>query len=314
MSAYWRIRLNAGTYGDLSRRAWERDEVGVWYGMWTVADYNAAFAVSPDNQAIAKELSELPLQKESGWAVPSGYVATMKRFLAIAPDDWVFVYLRDTREIGVAKADGEVISEEGHPLNMEEGEYFKFRKLTNKKTFSVSELPDAYRLLPSQGQGNVFQFVSMLEHAKLLAESADFDALNKTFREKPFDVLLDLLGASAWESFAFAYLIWEEGFTPTGLSVGKTLPTVDIIGRRKDGSRILAQCKKNPRPIHIDEEFLKLGETLSQGDTAFYFAYMGCARNVPLNIRVIDRNFVLAWSKTANGKLYRRLLVGDGSV
>jgi hypothetical protein len=94
---------------------------------------------------VLKEASELPLQKESGWEVSSSDVATMNRFLAIAAGDWVFVYLRDTRELGVARADGEVISEEGHPLHMGEGEYFKFRELADKKTFAVSRLPDAYR-------------------------------------------------------------------------------------------------------------------------------------------------------------------------
>jgi hypothetical protein len=48
----------------------------------------------------------------------------------------------------------------------------------------------------------------------------------------------DLLGASAWESFAFAYLILECEFIPTGLSTGRTLPIADIVGRRRsDGSR-----------------------------------------------------------------------------
>ena len=98
---------------------------------------------------------------------------------------------------------------------------------------------------------------------------------------------------------------------PTGLSIGRTLPTVDIIGRRRDGSHIFAQCKKHPTAQSIARDFLTLSESLAPEDTAFYFAYGGCLKESRSNIRVIDRENALRWAETRNGQLYRRLLLGD---
>jgi hypothetical protein len=197
-----------------------------------------------------------------------------------------------------------------YSAQMTNGESFKYREICDKKTFKLSKLPDAYRL-PAQGRSNVYQFKSMREHVRLLADHLNEDAINRAFGEKPFDELLDLLGASAWESFCFAYLIWEEEFVPTGLSIGRTLPKVDIIGRRRNGSHIFAQCKKHPTRQAIDSDFLRLSESLAPDDTAFYFAYGGCVNEAANNIRVIDRKYALQWAETKNGQLYRRLLLGD---
>jgi len=194
---------------------------------------------------------------------------------------------------------------------LENGELFKYRRICDKKTFRLSRLPDAYWLLAAQGRSNVHQFNNIWEHVKLLAEHVNEDAINRAFGQRPFDELLDLLGASAWESFCFAYLIWEEDFVPTGLSTGRTLPTGDIVGRRRNGSRIVAQCKKHPTEQPIEPEFRKLSESLAIEDTAFYFAYGGCSEEVPNSVRVIDRKFALQWADSENGQLYRKLLLGD---
>lgn len=314
MSVYWRVRLKVRSSSgdiDMSRRAWDRDEVGIWYGAWTPKDLEAANLRSSNTKEIASCLTSIHEQRDLGWEVAPSHVDTARRFKDISDDDWVVLYLNDTREIGLAKAKGPLCFDPAHPLNCE-GEIFKFRKLSEKKTFQLIRLPDAYRLLAAQGRSNVHQFHNMSEHVKLLAENLDEDGINRAFSLKPFDELLDVLGASAWESFCFAYLIWEEGFVPTGLSIGRTLPTVDIIGRRRNGSRILAQCKKHPTKQPIDPDFEILADSLAPEDSAFYFAYGGCNGKASSNVKVIDRHAAIQWTYTENGQLYRRLLLGDG--
>ena len=49
-SRYWRIRMKYGGE-ELTREAWERNEVGIWYGSWTAEELESArkrapFAVS----------------------------------------------------------------------------------------------------------------------------------------------------------------------------------------------------------------------------------------------------------------------------
>jgi hypothetical protein len=152
----------------------------------------------------------------------------------------------------------------------------------------------------------------MWEHVKILAEHQNEKSVARFIRKRPFDELLDLLGASAWESFSFAYLILEEDFLPTGLSIGRTLPMADIVGRRKsNGSRIVAQCKKGHHPVSIESDFRELATSLGFGGTAYFFAYGGCYGDVPSNIRVIDRTSALRWAQSGKGKLYRELLLGD---
>jgi hypothetical protein len=309
--AYWRIRLKHD--GDVSRQAWDRNEIGIWYGAWTANEFEAASSRSSTSRDVAVDLSALQGQRDLGWNVSASYVDTARRFKNISDEDWVVLYLSDTREIALAKVRGPLCSDPDHPLN-HNGQVFKYRRVFDKKTFKLSELPDAYWLLSSQGQSNVHRFNSMREHVRLLAEHLNEDAVNRAFGAKPFDELLDVLSASAWESFCFAYLIWEEDFVPTGLSIGRTLPKVDIIGRRRNGSRILAQCKKHPTAQSIEPDFLTLSENLAPEDTAFYFAYGGCLKEGRNNIRVIDRNDVLQWAETKNGQLYRRLLLAEDAA
>jgi hypothetical protein len=309
MTAYWRIRLSNGE-GEFTRRAWDRNETGIWYGAWTPADFEVASSRSSTDGEIAAHLNTVQAQRDLGWQVSASYVGTARRFKNIS-EDWVVLYLSDTQDIALAKVRGPLRSDPNHPLNQKCGELFKYREICHKKTFKLSKLPDAYRLIPAQGRSNVYQLHSMREHVRLLADHLNEDAINRAYSEKPFDELLDLLGASAWESFAVAYLIWEEDFVPTGLSIGRTLPIVDIVGRRRNGSHIFAQCKKHRTAQAIDLDFRKLSESLAPDDTAFYFAYGGCVNETPNGIRVIDRQYALDWAETKNGQLYRRLLLGD---
>jgi hypothetical protein len=41
MVAYWRIRLK-NEQGEFTRQAWDRDQVGIWYGAWSVDDLKNA--------------------------------------------------------------------------------------------------------------------------------------------------------------------------------------------------------------------------------------------------------------------------------
>ena len=61
-SCVWRIRMRAGDYGDYTEQAWERGEVGVWYGAWNADDFR-----QPLDQAQPHELlSALPEQQKLG--------------------------------------------------------------------------------------------------------------------------------------------------------------------------------------------------------------------------------------------------------
>lgn len=127
----------------------------------------------------------------------------------------------------------------------------------------------------------------------------------------PFDHLIDLLGASAWEPVCTAYLTLEHGFVPTGLRTGSTLPVFDIVGRSApDGTRIFAQCKKNPGPSEIPEEFITALGHHSGTCLAFYFAFGGCHGPVPEIVQVIGREEMLAWVQTSLGAMYRGFLAG----
>ncbi len=314
MAQYWRIRLRAGDYGDFSRNAWDRDEVGVWYGGWTAEDFAAASARSSNSNDVATYLSETQAQRDLEWEVTSSYASTVLRFDRISEEDWVVLYLSDTQEIGLAKIQGPLCSDPNHPLNLNDGQLFKYREISNKKTFQISHLPDAYRLLPAQGRGNIHEFNMMWDHVDLLAKHQNADAIHDEIKARPFDELLDLLGASAWESFCFAYLIWEREFVPTGLSVGRTLATADIVGRnRNTGYRIVAQCKKDGNANPINPDFQILRSTLEPHDEAYYFAYGGCTDQYP-GIQVVDRTTALKWAESPNGRRYESLLRGDDPI
>ena len=303
----WRIRVKLDENHDLSSEAWQRNEAGVWYGAFSAQDLTEAFERSP-NDALGY-LNDLPEQRDLQWTVRKNHLDTVLRMRGIPTEDWVMLYLPATQTIGIARLGGSLTSSQSHPLNGN-GETFKFRTLSNKREFKLSDLPDVYRLLPSQGRGNVFVLRETWRLVQLLLASQTAAEVNEQLRGLPFDELLDFLGPSGWESFSFAYLIFEEEFVPTGLSIGRTLPTVDIVGRRKDtGRRIIAQCKKDNQKRKIEEEF---EEACKAANTiAYYFAYGGCKGFVPENVRVIDSGEAIRWSNSPNGKRFWELLLVD---
>lgn len=310
---YWRVRMKVSGWRDLSEVAWDRGEVGIWYGAWTANDWREARCVEPNNPWSL--IKELPRQQQLNWKSAPDIRAAL-RFEAIDPSDWVVVYLPGRSEIGLAHLEPELLSDIDHPLNERDDatgamEIFKFRKISDRKTFNLADLPDAYHLLAAQGRGNVHEFHAMHEHVRLLAELDDATALRASLKAMAFDDLIDILGASAWESVCTAFLTLEHNFVPTGLSTGFTLPVFDIIGRRvPDGIHILAQCKKTPGSIVIKSEFSSAVSSYPMPCKAFYFAFGGCQGDVPRGIDVVGRKEILAWAETERGAMYRRFLTG----
>jgi hypothetical protein len=307
---YWRVRMKVEGYIDLSTKAWDRGEVGIWYGAWSADEWRTACMT--DNADPWRSLRELPHQQALGWGKLD--LGPVRRFESIGPDDWVIVFLREKGAIGLAKLSAGMQSDQQHPLNTgnpEVSETFKFRKIVNSKTFRLSELPDAYRLLPAQGRGNVHEFHSMYGHVQLLASHETEESIRASLWEMPFDELIGILGASAWESVSTAYLTIEHGFVPTGLSTGYTLPVFDIVGRGvNDGAHILAQCKKHSTSQPIDPDFAEAVSTYTGSCKAFYFCFGGCHGDIPYGVEVIGRQEVLAWAETERGAMYRRFLTG----
>jgi hypothetical protein len=303
---YWRIRMKVGNEHERTREAWDLDEVGIWYGAWTAQDWQEAIQRYHDDPR--RHLNSLAAQQDLGWEVTKGYADAAWRFADIAETDWVVVYLRDNQTIGLARVAGKLSSNPNHPLNTD-AECFKYRKLKDKKTFEIGHLPDSYMLLGTQGRGNVHQFNSMADHVRLLADSKTETEVFQTFAQMSFDDYIGFMGPSEWESLCVAYLMFEEEFVPTGLRVGRTLSTVDIVERRRsDAARIIAQCKRHDYGIEIGEEFASLSNALNPHDRAFYFAYGGIAGVVPANVVVLTRDDLLRWADTPSGQLYRKLL------
>ena len=306
MARYWRVRSRCNDR-DFSDETWRRGEAGIWYGAWTAQDF-AAVRNRPVPQILAA-LRVIPAQQDLEWAqFKTVYVQTACRFANITSEDWVVMYVPGETAIGLGRLNGDMESNSDHPCN-HLGELFKYRKIVEQKIFKLAELPDAYRLLSAQGRANIHEFRGMHRHVELLAGCSTSADLNEVVKKMSFEDMLDFFGDSAWESFCFAYLIMEEQFVPTGLSIGRTLKDVDIVGRnRSDGRRIIAQCKKNADEQRVEDSFLS---AITSSDIAYYFAYGGVNGDVPQGIRVVGRREALDWSKsTKNGQFYRKLLLG----
>lgn len=65
----------------------------------------------------------------------------------------MFVYFGD--KLHLSKVCGKIKSDADHPLNRK-GEIFKYRSITQKKSFRLGSLPDCFRLLSSAGHSNVY--------------------------------------------------------------------------------------------------------------------------------------------------------------
>lgn len=279
--------------------AWSRNEVGIWYGAWSAMELDAV-AKMP-NSEVATRLSNVPAQRSLGWEVPVSYVYTARRFTDIGFNDWVVVFFESS--LHMARMCSDVKSDAHHTLNRG-GELFKFRNIVHQKSFRLNRLPDSYRLIPSAGRGNIHQYNGTnwyLVH--MLAESKGEKEVSSKLSAMTIQERLDLLGPEGWESFCLGYLIIEEDFLPSGLCVGRTLNTLDIVGHDWNGTQILAQCKKSSGPMDIPPDFLEACSDVRGRAKLYYFAYGGCL-NTPDWIRVFSLEDVKKWGQTEKGSKY----------
>ncbi len=300
---FWRIRFNCNGE-ELSSEAWHRDVIGIWYGAWNADDFEKAVG-EPDP---ARRLSSLTAQIALGWGVSDAYVSTARRFWGIDEEDRVFTYFDGM--IHLARVCSGVLRKPDPDLSRD-GNLFKVRKITAKKSFALSRLPDSFRLLSSAGQSNVHEVPGTRRLIELLAESATEEDVSRGFQALPWGEWLDALGPKGWESLCLGYLILEESFLPTGLGVGYTLPTFDIVGRSQRGYPVLAQCKKNPTPMDAPPEFLRACVEAKSDAHIYFFAYGG-TQSVANRFSIVIGDQLKQWFESApHGRTYYRVLRGE---
>ncbi len=258
--------------------------MGIWYGGWSADDLAAAQI----NGDLLSALGQSPGQARLNWRMEKRYLPIIQRFVAIAPNDWIVTAFDGA--LHLARLVGPLESSPEHGLNRE-GELFHFRRIGSQKSFALSDLPDSFRLIQTSGQRHVVIEIGVTERlVRLLAESASASDVRNRVSAMDFWEWMEILGPVGWESFCQGYLIIKEDLVPTGLTVGKTLPSIDIVGRsRADGVRILAQCKKTPHAEPIAVEFLEACSDWEEEVRAYYFAYEGLVGTAPAAMRVIGR-------------------------
>jgi len=304
---YWRIRMQPGDENDAGE-AWAQNKVGIWYGGWTSENLAKALRL-PDKKRRLAYLDNLPRQKrlrdEEGWDnLSPAFLDTAIRFCTqIGQSDWVFVCFDDA--LHLARAGRRVHCSEDSDFNRGLN-LFKFRVIKQKKRFRLTLLPDCFRLLPSAGRSNVHEVLQSRGLVKLLAESKDEQEVILALNSMPLAQMLDVMGPNSWESLCEAYLIVTRGFLPTGLSIGKTLATFDIVGRAEGGRKILAQCKKDPTGVHISHEFKS---AVDRSADFYFFTYGRCLESPPPGVTVIQRTHIQDWlEQDAKGKQYLTFL------
>ena len=186
--------------------------------------------------------------------------------------DWVFVYFDG--KLGLAKISSDMRSSAGHPLNRG-GELFKFPQSEPEEDvlaqqpagrLSAAACCWSRKCVSTTRQWRACQVAGRCRERKT--------GVTRRLESKSLDEFLELLGQTSWESVCEAYLSMEHHFVRTGLSSGGTLQDFDVVGRRStDGVRILAQCKKNPEAVPIDDGFIDAIGKPSASRIAFYFAF-----------------------------------------
>jgi len=293
---------------DFTKASWEAGFVGIWYGGWTASDFDR-LKVRFDGEALNTELSKRNRKARLTWDVSRGMMSTVWKFWDMdSSTDWVFTQFDGC--IHIAKLRGQDVLDA--PQFDHNREIYKARRIHNKKKFEIARLPDCFRLLASAGQGNCHEVKGTRPLVSLLAECRDVEDLLHKWNAKPLSERLELLGPKSWESVALAYLILEEGFLPAGLSVGRTLPVFDHVGARQDGTQIFAQCKGDRVKVRIEPEFLEQVRQIPRNlRRAYYFAYAGVHDDAGdiQDVKVVTNADFLRWlSRTANGKMYAKLL------
>lgn len=305
--------MNFGTGGkDVAKPAWESDKVGIWYGGWSAKDLEEALQKrTPKEQK--DWLSNVAAQRQL-FEVTREFFNTVLRFRRIRELDWVYVYFDEALHFahvtGPLESDADSGFNEKNPsFPSASPEVFKYRRIGSKKSFRLGRLPTSFLILRSAGRSNVYEHRTSYWHlVKMLAECNDESAVCERFRGLSLSEWLDWADDKTWEAISEGYLILEKDFVPTGLRVGGTLADLDIVGYAKDGTRILAQCKKHPTPLAIEDGFVSLCADFPSPKKLYYFAFGGLV-NTPANVRVVDKDSMQKWLETTtNGQLYRKLL------
>jgi hypothetical protein len=154
------------------------------------------------------------------------------------------------------------------------------------------------------GRGNVHGIGHADKLVRILAQSANVSEVLEYIHGMHWKEWMGILGPSCWESISLGYLTMELGFVATGLELGGTLPTFDMIGRDRAGRRILAQCKKNPLPVPMDEEFIRLASESGSDSQYFYFSYGGITTSID-SVHLLTRTDIENWFESnPNGRKY----------
>lgn len=310
----FRIRGKDADGIDHSKCAWEKHQVGVWYGAWSPEELNEAIKRYEDEgkDAALEYMNNTPKQQELGWKYTSSSFDTCRRFKEITEErDWIVVYFEDTLCLGRLCSGIQI--QKDHELNTPNGELFHFRHVINQKRFALTELPDLYRLLAPAGQGNVHQHNTVYTRLlKILARCSNPQEVRESYASMPTDEWLDFLSPTEWESLCLGYLVIEHNYVPTGLLPGRTLSIYDLVGKTRDGCQILGQCKKSLDPYNVTEDFLIpcKNEKGSQQILWFWFSYGGWDEDPGYGIKLVDKTRIKKWLGTEEGKQYLAVFRG----
>jgi hypothetical protein len=305
LARYWRIRTTYEAGDNVTKDAWEEGIVGIWYGAWNPEQFEKTLSLSKSE--ATEILTKINIEAGLNWPIKGSYLDTARRFWRIAETDWVFTYFDDSIHLGRLASTVERVP---HSTLTRNNELFKYRRLASRKTFSLSKLPDCFRLLCSAGRGNVHEVPGTASLIELLAASDSESDVCARFRSLPWEEWLQVLGPHGWEALCLGYLIVETGFVPTGLDIGRTLPLFDLIGKNRSGHRIYAQCKKDPNRMTIEDGFLESCARLGTDSTVYLFAYNGCV-NSPPDAKLITGADLRKWfAENENGRNYMKLLRG----
>lgn len=335
----WRVRMKySPTERDFSFEAWKRGEVGIWYGAWSVEDFRKARETSKEQESLEGYLNRVPAQEELGdkAKIDRRGMQTISRFFghsegdakhdALRENDWVVVICTDesrTKTINLGRVKGDPKDSQNHELNTgPKGSRFKerwkYREIVDQKSFAISSLPDFYRLIPQYGrQGNVFQFrKNYLDAINILIKCRDVSDVQEEYEAMDDYRRLDLMGPIIWEALCLGYLIRMKNFVPTGVSVGGTLESFDMVGSDwQSGAKIYAQCKKDEDSKDIEENFYVAAQDVKRvrsDATVLYFPYGGCAKTPPPGVvdEIVDRETIKDWFRTADGARYLKMFFG----
>ena len=310
----FRIRGKDADDIDHSKCAWEKHQVGVWYGAWSPEELKEAIkrCHKEGKDAALEYMNNTPNQQRLGWEYTPWFFDTCQRFRGITKkEDWVVVYFEDTLCLGQLCSGIQI--QRDHELNNLNGELFHFRHVINQKCFPLTELPDSYRLLASAGRSNVHQHNPIYTQLlKILAKCSNPQEVREAYASMATDVWLDFLSPTEWESLCLGYLIIEYDYVPTGLLPGRTLSIYDLVGKTRDGCRILGQCKKSSGPYNVTEDFLTpcRNERSSRHILWFWFSYGGWDEDLGYGIKLVDKTCIKTWLDTGQGQQYLAVFRG----